>query len=323
MRTAGFLSMLHEDRLGIDMAHRAAIRSIERVVGENAPLQDPRVARNGIRGMLEAGSVLVLTGAGVSTDSGIPDYRGPNGSLLRHRPMTYQEFLHEPSARHRYWARSFVGWRHMAQASPNGIHRRLAHWEATGRISGIVTQNVDGLHVAAGSMNVIALHGDLEQISCLNCGALENRGHLDTRLQEANPGYLERIELDPSLVNPDGDVSLDDANVEQFTMVGCLVCGSPALKPNVVYFGENVPAERKARLRELEARSSSLLVIGSSLAVMSGYKLLLDARSAGKPVGLINGGPTRGDGKADYRWRSNIAEAMGSLNATERPETEA
>ncbi|WP_254456291.1 Sir2 family NAD-dependent protein deacetylase [Paeniglutamicibacter quisquiliarum] len=307
--------MLHEGRLGIQMAHRAAIRSIERVVGENAPLQDAAIAEAGIRRMLEAGSVLVLTGAGVSTDSGIPDYRGPKGSLLRHRPMTYQEFLHEPSARHRYWARSFVGWRHMAMASPNPIHRSLARWEATGKISGIVTQNVDGLHVSAGSLNVIALHGDLEQISCLDCGALENRQSLDARLHEANPGYLERIDLDPSLVNPDGDVSLDEAHVADFHMVGCLVCGSQKLKPNVVYFGENVPPERKVRLKELESRSTSLLVIGSSLAVMSGYKLLLDARSAGKPVGLINGGPTRGDAKADYRWRSNIAEALAILEA--------
>jgi NAD-dependent SIR2 family protein deacetylase len=307
--------MLHEGRLGIQMAHRAAIRSIERVVGENAPLQDPAIAAAGIRRMLEAGSVLVLTGAGVSTDSGIPDYRGPHGSLLRHRPMTYQEFLHEPSARHRYWARSFVGWRHMAQASPNSIHRSLAQWEATGKISGIVTQNVDGLHVSAGSLNVIALHGDLEQISCLACGALENRRSLDARLHEANPGYLERIDLDPSLVNPDGDVTLDEAHVAEFHMIGCLVCGSQKLKPNVVYFGENVPPERKVRLKELEAQSTSLLVIGSSLAVMSGYKLLLDARNAGKPVGLINGGPTRGDAKADYRWRSNIAEALAVLES--------
>ncbi len=305
--------MLHEGELGIRMAHRAAIRSIERVVRETAPLQDPQVAAAGIRAMLEAGSVLVLTGAGVSTDSGIPDYRGPHGSLLRHRPMTYQEFRHEPGARHRYWARSFVGWRHMAQASPNPIHRRLAQWEAQGRISGIVTQNVDGLHVAAGSLNVIPLHGDLQQISCLDCGALEGRMHLDARLHEANPGYLERVDLDPSLVNPDGDVSLDETHVAEFHMVGCLVCGSQALKPNVVYFGENVPAERKLRLKAMEARSASLLVIGSSLAVMSGYKLLLDARRAGKPVGLINGGPTRGDAKADYRWRSNIAEALAIL----------
>ncbi|GAA1497106.1 Sir2 family NAD-dependent protein deacetylase [Paeniglutamicibacter kerguelensis] len=316
--------MLHEGQLGIEMARRAAIRSIERVVGENAPLQDPEVASNGIREMLARGSVLVLTGAGVSTDSGIPDYRGPHGSLLRHRPMTYQEFLHEPAARHRYWARSFVGWRHMDKASPNPIHHRLAAWESTEKISGIVTQNVDGLHVAAGSRNVIALHGDLEQITCLKCGTLENRRSLDVRLHEANPGYLERIELDPSLVNPDGDVSLDQKHVDEFTMVGCLVCGSEALKPNVVYFGENVPPERKARLKELETGSSALLVIGSSLAVMSGYKLLLDARAAGKRVGLINGGPTRGDAKADFRWRTNIAEALDLLEVPARadPSTE-
>ncbi|PQZ96498.1 NAD-dependent protein deacetylase [Arthrobacter sp. MYb227] len=296
------------------MAHRSAIRSIERVVGESAPLQDPDFARAGIRTMLEHGSVLVLTGAGVSTDSGIPDYRGPQGSLHRHRPMTYQEFLHEPSARHRYWARSFVGWRHMTQAAPNPIHYRLAQWEAEGKISGIVTQNVDGLHLAAGSRNVIALHGDMESISCLDCGATEGRLSLDARLLAANPGYLERVDLDPSLVNPDGDVSLDQAHVDEFSMVGCLNCGSVALKPGVVYFGENVPAERKTRLKELEGASNALLVIGSSLAVMSGYKLLLDARSAGKHVGLINGGPTRGDAKADFRWRTNISPALEELD---------
>lgn len=312
--------MLHEGKLGIEMAHRAAIRSIERVVGEIAPLQDPEVARGGIAKMLTAGSVLVLTGAGVSTDSGIPDYRGPNGSLRRHRPMTYQEFLHEPAARHRYWARSYVGWRHMALAMPNAIHQRLARWETEGLIAGVVTQNVDGLHLAAGSQNVIALHGDLEQIACLNCGATEPRVSLDRRLHEANPGYLEAVDLDVSLVNPDGDVSLDERHVAQFIMVSCLVCGSLALKPNVVYFGENVPPERKAQLKELEAVSSSLLVIGSSLAVMSGYKLLLDARAAGKRVGLINGGPTRGDAKADFRWRANIAQALEMLEVSDAVE---
>ena len=307
--------MNHEGKLGIEMAHRSALRSIERVVDEIAPLQDPDVAQAGIRRMLEHESVLVLTGAGVSTDSGIPDYRGPRGSLLRHRPMTYQEFLHDPEARHRYWARSFVGWRHMDRMATNPIHHLLARWEDAGRINGIVTQNVDGLHKAAGSRTVVALHGDMEDISCLNCGATENRRAFDERLQHANPGFIERVDLDPSLVNPDGDVTLDAKHVAEFTMVGCLVCGSEKLKPNVVYFGENVPAERKGRIKELEAASTGLLVIGSSLAVMSGYKMLLDAKAAGKPVGIINGGPTRGDAKADYRWRTDIARALALLDA--------
>lgn len=300
--------------LAIDTAHKAALRSIARVVDETAEPQDPARAEAGIYAMLAARDVLVITGAGVSTDSGIPDYRGPNGSLKRHRPMTYQEFKHDPAARHRYWARSFVGWRHMHAAEPNRGHHLLAEFERHGWISGIVTQNVDGLHVAAGSESVVPLHGDLSLVRCLNCGAVEARPDLDARLLAANPGYLERIELDPSAVNPDGDVSLEDRHVRAFTMVGCLVCGSVELKPDVVYFGENVPAERKLAVAELEAASRAVLVVGSSLAVMSGYKIVLDAVRASKPVGIINGGPSRADAKADWRWRARVGAALERLH---------
>ncbi|GAA1357465.1 NAD-dependent protein deacetylase [Arthrobacter rhombi] len=302
--------------LPIATAHRAAIRSIERVVAETAPAQDADIARAGIAAMLERGSVLALTGAGISTDSGIPDYRGPRGSLRSHRPMTYQEFKHDPAARQRYWARSFVGWRRMAIAEPNEGHRLLAELQGAGAVHGVVTQNVDGLHRRAGSPDVVTLHGDLDEVKCLNCGAVESRPGLDQRLAAANPGYLERIVVDPDSVNPDGDVMLSDDQIADFTMVGCLSCGSLELKPDVVYFGENVPAERKEAVRRLEEASTGLLVIGSSLAVMSGYKLVLNAVAAGRQVAIINGGPSRGDAKADWRWRTRVTPALRELVAT-------
>ncbi|MGJ9403003.1 Sir2 family NAD-dependent protein deacetylase [Arthrobacter sp. KK5.5] len=299
--------------LPIANAHRTAIRSIERVVGETAAPQDPLTALAGIASMLSNGPVLLLTGAGVSTDSGIPDYRGPNGSLRRHRPMTFQEFQHDPAARHRYWARSFVGWRHMAKSEPNTAHHSVAELERLGLLSGVVTQNVDGLHVRGGSRVVVPLHGDLDTVMCLSCGFVEDRAELDTRLAVANPGFVERIRLDPALVNPDGDVTLDQAHVDEFTMVGCLSCGSVELKPDVVYFGESVPVQRKADVRELEDKSTGLLVVGSSLAVMSGYRLVLDAEKSGKQIGIINGGPTRGDAKATWLWRTRVGPALDQL----------
>ena len=188
--------------------HQAALRSIARVVDETAPLQDPETASRGLLRLMEESRPLVITGAGVSTDSGIPDYRGPNGSLHRHRPMTYQEFRDDPAARHRYWARSFVGWRRMDQARPNEAHRILARWADEGRIAGVLTQNVDGLHAEAGRAagmaedRLIELHGDLARVACLNCGATESRRDLDLRLEAANPGYLERVAIDPDAVNP-------------------------------------------------------------------------------------------------------------------------
>lgn len=297
-------------------AHTAALRSIAREVVETVEPQDPSVARAGLLGMLREGGVMALTGAGVSTASGIPDYRGPHGSWRKHRPMTYQEFRHDPAARHRYWARSFVGWRHIDRARPNEAHRVLAGLEARGVVLGVVTQNVDGLHAAAGSRNLVALHGDLDKVVCLNCGNVEGRANLDERLAQANPGYAEAVRLDPATVNPDGDVELPQVWVERFRMVGCLVCGSVELKPDVVYFGESVPTERKDRATAMLAAARSLLVLGSSLAVMSGFRFVLDAVREGKPVGIVNGGPTRGDSRAHWRWRTDVGEALVDLSAT-------
>ncbi|WP_344299258.1 NAD-dependent protein deacetylase [Sinomonas flava] len=304
-------------------AHAAALRSIAREVTETVGPQTPAVARDGILGLLRAGGVLVLTGAGVSTASGIPDYRGPQGSWRKHRPMTYQEFRHDPAARHRYWARSYIGWRHLNRAEPNRAHRALAAFERAGRVAGVVTQNVDGLHAAAGTRNLVTLHGDLDKVMCLNCGAVEGRSNLDERLAQANPGYAEAVAHDPSTVNPDGDIELDGRWVERFHMVGCLVCGSVELKPDVVYFGESVPAERKDRATAMLAGARSLLVLGSSLAVMSGFRFVLDAGRAGKPVGIVNQGPTRGDSRAHWRWRTDVGEALEELSSelgSPRPE---
>lgn len=300
-------------------AHRAALRSIARVVEDTVPPQPEEIARSGIAELLQDGAVLCVTGAGVSTDSGIPDYRGPNGSLNRHRPMTYQEFLHDAGARHRYWARSFVGWRHMDQASPNRAHHLLAHWQRRGALSGLITQNVDGLHAAAHRRQGVAaapitLHGDLDIVKCLTCGNREDRRHLDHRLEEANPGYAAEALHAAENVNPDGDVSLDDSWVQSFHMASCLVCASQRLKPDVVYFGEGVPPERRAMVDELVEASSGLLVIGSSMAVMSGFRIALQMHRAGRPIGVINGGPSRADARADWRWRTRITPALEELD---------
>lgn len=294
-------------------AHRSALRSIACVVSETTTPTSPEVALSSVADQLRQSPALVVTGAGVSTDSGVPDYRGPSGSLTRHRPMTFQEFRHDPDASHRYWARSFVGWRRMAAARPNLTHFILTELEQAGLVTGVVTQNVDGLHADAGTRNLLTLHGDLSRVICLRCGHLEDRRSLDARLVEHNPGYLESIDLDPSLVNPDGDVTLDEAHVREFSMVGCRRCGSVLLKPDVVYFGEPVPQERKQRASRMLAEASSLLVVGSSLAVMSGYRLVLDARRQGKTVSVINGGPGRADPKADVVWRTPVAPAFLDL----------
>ncbi|GAA1450167.1 Sir2 family NAD-dependent protein deacetylase [Nesterenkonia lacusekhoensis] len=303
-----------------ERAHQAALRSIARVVTETVPPQDPEKARSGILSLLHEGDVLCVTGAGVSTDSGIPDYRGPQGSLHRHRPMTYQEFQHDAAARHRYWARSFVGWRQMHGTAPNRSHELLAQWQSRGMLTGLVTQNVDGLHrQAAEALNpgtaedIVTLHGDLDTVVCLVCGNSEHRPSLDVRLEEANPGYAEAAWQAAENINPDGDVTLADSWVQEFVMVSCRVCGSQKLKPDVVYFGENVPAERKAAVDRLTDQASALLVVGSSMAVMSGFKIALTMHRAGKPVAVINGGPSRADAKAQWRWRTRITPALEEL----------
>lgn len=286
---------------------------MERVVEETArPHPYPEVVDK-IVDQLNLGPAMVLTGAGVSTDSGIPDYRGPKGKMNTHRPMTYQEFCFDRNASHRYWARSFVGWRQLDRAKPNRTHYALVELERAGFVHGVLTQNVDGLHTAAGQENVVALHGNLDSVSCLDCGFSEARQSLDTRLEAANPGYLEQLLSEVTQVNPDGDVDLPAAVIRKFQMVGCVRCGALRLKPDVVYFGEAVPEERKAAARAMAAEASSLIVVGSSLAVMSGYRFVLDMLSSGRPVAVINGGPGRADARVDVLWRSQVGPAFDEL----------
>ena len=193
-----------------------------------------------LAGLVADGDVVVLTGAGLSTDSGIPDYRGATGSLRRHTPMTYQTFLRDPRGRHRYWARSFVGWRQIREARPNAGHAAVADLQRGGLLSGVITQNVDGLHQAAGARDVVELHGGLDRTVCLACGDVADRGELDQRLRAVNPHFGPHVDE----VNPDGDAELPDEVLDGFTMVGCLACGEDLLKPDVVFFGETVPRDR-------------------------------------------------------------------------------
>jgi NAD-dependent SIR2 family protein deacetylase len=241
-----------------------------------------------------AGGVAVLSGAGLSTESGIPDYRGPSGAMRRSSPMTYQTFTGDPAARRRYWARSHVGWRTIARADPNAGHRAVAHLQQRNMLAGVVTQNVDGLHQAAGARQVVELHGSLDQVVCLNCGDLLPREELDRRLQEANPGFDARV----TAINPDGDVDLRDEDVDRFRTVDCQVCAGGMLKPDVVFFGETVPAERVQKCFALVENARMLLVLGSSLTVMSGRRFVLRAAKLGIPVAIVNQGPTRGDAYA-------------------------
>ncbi len=250
--------------------------------------------------------LVVLTGAGLSTDSGIPDYRGP-GSPAR-MPMTYQEFVSGPEAQQRYWARSHLGWGRMKVADPNAGHLALARLDP----ELLITQNVDGLHEQAGSRRLVALHGRIADVICLGCRSTSPRAALQARLAELNPEYAERHgEVE---VRPDGDVELDDT--ADFVVPGCSSCGG-VLKPDVVFFGENVPVARVERcyaaVDALLDADGALLVAGSSLAVMSGFRFVRRASRAGVPVVIVNRGETRGDELATYKLDVGCSEFLGAL----------
>jgi NAD-dependent SIR2 family protein deacetylase len=243
-----------------------------------------------LTGWIAGGGVVVLSGAGLSTESGIPDYRGPSGAARRTTPMTYQAFTRDPVARRRYWARSHLGWRTIGDARPNAGHAAVARLQQLATVDGIITQNVDGLHQAGGARDVVELHGNLARIVCLDCGERTPRADLEFRLNAANPDFAATA----TAVNPDGDVELDDAALDGFTVVDCARCGG-MLKPDVVYFGETVPPERVSRSFGLVGGARTLLVLGSSLTVMSGRRFVLRAARDGIRVAIVNQGATRGE----------------------------
>jgi NAD-dependent SIR2 family protein deacetylase len=262
----------------------------------------------GVVDLVARGGVVVLSGAGISTESGIPDYRGPTGRARRAEPMTYQTFTSSAGARQRYWARSQLGWRHIRGAVPNAGHLAVAGLDRRGLLAGIITQNVDGLHQAAGAQRVTELHGNLGRVVCLGCGQRTGRAELDRRLRAANPGWDAAV----SQLNPDGDAVLDDAAVAAFAIVDCTACGGP-LKPDVVFFGENVPPPRVAHCYGLTEAASALLVLGSSLTVMSGYRFVRHAAARGIPIAIINQGETRGDRHATVRLDAPLGPALTAL----------
>ncbi|WP_298182612.1 NAD-dependent protein deacetylase [Saccharomonospora sp.] len=253
--------------------------------------------------------VVVLSGAGLSTESGIPDYRGAGGTLRRHSPMTHQEFIGSEAARQRYWARSHLGWTAVAQARPNVGHRAVAVLQRDGYLSGIITQNVDGLHQAAGATAVIELHGSLSRVVCLDCGEISSRRFLEQRLREATPDFRAGA----TRLNPDGDVDLPEEVVREFRIVSCHACGTGVLKPDMVFFGENVPRPRVDECYRLVDDANALLVLGSSLAVMSGLRFVRHAAKTGKPVLIVNKGETRGDPHALVRVDRTLGPALAEL----------
>ena len=260
--------------------------------------------------LVAGGGVVILSGAGLSTESGIPDYRGQTGRARRAEPMTYQTFVATAAARQRYWARSHRGWRHITNATPNAGHRVVADLERAGLLAGIITQNVDGLHQGAGARQVTELHGSLHRVVCLGCGQRTGRERLDQRLRAANPDW----DASPSGLNPDGDAVLAGHEVAGFWVVNCEDCGG-LLKPDVVFFGENVPPPQVEQCYQLIERARALVVLGSSLTVMSGYRFVRHAAKLAIPVAIVNQGPTRGDAHALLTLDAPLGRALTAMAA--------
>jgi NAD-dependent SIR2 family protein deacetylase len=258
--------------------------------------------------LLRGRRIAVLTGAGCSTESGIPDYRGPGTRARARNPVKYRKFVEDAHARRRYWARSLVGWPRFRSAVPNAGHLALAELEQSGRVVGLVTQNVDRLHHAAGSTRVVELHGALTEVRCLACGRITPRDHMQERLLALNPHWdVRRAEL-----APDGDAELTDEQIAGFREVGCDACGG-VLKPHVVFFGEAVPRATVDAAWSIVDAADVLLVVGSSLAVFSGYRFVRGAKERGMPVAILNLGESRGDPLADVRVDARIGDALPRL----------
>jgi NAD-dependent SIR2 family protein deacetylase len=256
--------------------------------------------------------LFVLTGAGCSTDSGIPDYRDADGGWKRTQPVTYQAFMGEELTRKRYWARSLVGWRRFGKALPNPTHHALARLERLGKLELLLTQNVDGLHQQAGNQNVVDLHGRLDTVRCMGCERRSPRHALQQALLALNPQWTELDARDA----PDGDADLDGHDFSSFSVPPCPHCGG-ILKPDVVFFGENVPRDRVATAMQALDAADAMLVVGSSLMVFSGYRFAHAAAKAGKPVAVVNLGRTRADPLLSLKVERPCAQALAFLSEDE------
>lgn len=253
----------------------------------------------------EHARLTVLTGAGCSTESGIPEYRDDDGNWKHRQPMQYAEFVNDESQRRRYWAQSLAGWQRISSAKPNAAHHAIADLERCGYVSCVITQNVDNLHQAAGSQNVIDLHGVLQHIRCLECGTKSSRDDYQSRLRDCNPDWSASM----TAIAPDGDARISVEDMRSFVIPGCLKCGG-IVKPDVVFFGEPVPESRLKKAKQHLRQSRALLVIGSSLMVFSGYRFARFASAAGQPIAIVNRGTTRADELATHKLTANCAELL-------------
>jgi NAD-dependent SIR2 family protein deacetylase len=256
------------------------------------------------------GRVFALTGAGCSTNSGIPDYRDDQGEWKRRPPVMIQAFRSSEAVYRRYWARAYAGWPRFTSAAPSGAHRAFAAWESAGGLMQVVTQNVDGLHQQAGSRAVIDLHGRLDTVVCLGCGVRQAREALQASIAVGHPGWFA-----DALTAPDGDADITDALIEAFDPPRCEQC-SGLLKPDVVFFGENVPAERYTQARAALSDADALLIAGSSLMVYSGFRFVRLAQEAGMPIAIVNRGRTRADDLAALKVSHDIGSALTGALAT-------
>ena len=253
-------------------------------------------------------NIVVITGAGVSTASGIPDYRDANGDWKHSQPMQHNDFVSSEHSRQRYWARSVLGRERFKGARPNAAHNALAQLEKSGKVSKLITQNVDGLHQRAGSQNVIELHGALDQVVCLTCSSRTPRDEVQHYLIQNNP-FLEALTAIPL---PDGDTNLDQADFSKVDIPQCNSCGG-ILKPDVVFYGEGVPAERVRACFEALDQADALLVVGSSLMVFSGYRFARYAHEKGLPIAAINLGVTRADALLSFKVEADCGDVLGNL----------
>ncbi len=288
------------------MSASTSLETLETIEGAPEAVSDDALVAP-LLDLLAGRRFVALTGAGCSTESGIPDYRG-GGRTGPANPIQHDAFLRRPEVRQRYWARATIGWARFRTAEPNAAHRALAALEAAGRLAGLITQNVDRLHHRAGSRRVVELHGALAEVFCLGCGGREARDDVQERLLDANPGWLDTA----ADLRPDGDSDLPADVVAGFAVVGCFACGGE-LKPDVVFFGGNVAERTLAAAWELFEEAEALLVAGSSLTVYSGFRFARRAHELGLPIGVVNIGPTRGDDLAQVRISASASRVLTHL----------